>query len=283
MCGYCGCSTLDETPAHSGHSHSHSHDHDHDHGHDHPHHDHDHGPGDGHTHHHHHHHGEEEGRVLELSRAILDKNARLAERARGLFLGTGVTALNLVSSPGSGKTRLLEATAARLGERLRCAAIVGDCATDNDARRLREAGIPAVQVSTGNVCHLDAHMVLHAIEDLGRLREIELLFIENVGNLVCPAAFDLGEDRRIVLMSVTEGEDKPKKYPPIFTGAHAVVLTKMDLADAVEFNRETARANIADVAPGARIFELSAKTGEGLDEWIGWLEECVAAKQAVAV
>jgi len=279
MCGYCGCSTPNETPAHAGHSHSHDHGHthSHDHGHDH-HHAHDHGGG--HTHHH---HGEEEGRVIELSRAILDKNARLAERARGLFLGTGVTALNLVSSPGAGKTRLLEATAARLGERRRCAAIVGDCATDNDARRLREAGLPAVQISTGTVCHLDAHMILHAVEDLGGLREIDLLFIENVGNLVCPAAFDLGEDQRIVLMSVTEGEDKPKKYPPIFTGAHAVVLTKMDLADAVEFDRETARANIADIAPGACVLELSAKTGDGLDEWIAYLEECLASKQVLAV
>ncbi len=280
MCGYCGCSTPNETPAQAGHTHSHDHEHGHGHGHEHSHH-HEHDHGGGHTHHHH--HGEEENRVIELSHAILDKNARLAERARGLFLGTGVTALNLVSSPGSGKTRLLEATAARVGDRFRCKAIVGDCATDNDARRLREAGIPAVQVSTGNVCHLDAHMVLHGVEDLGGLREIDLLFIENVGNLVCPAAFDLGEDRRIVLMSVTEGEDKPKKYPPIFTGAHAVILTKMDLADAVEFDRDAARSAIADVAPAARILEVSAKTGEGLDDWIAYLEEGIAAKQAVAV
>jgi hydrogenase nickel incorporation protein HypB len=284
MCGYCGCSTPGETRAHSGHTHTHTHDHPHDHGHghDHPHHDHDHDHSGDHTHHHHH-HGEEEGRVLELSRAILDKNSRLAERARGLFLGTGVTALNLVSSPGSGKTRLLEATAARLGDRFRCAAIVGDCATDNDARRLRAAGFPAIQISTGNVCHLDAHMVLHAVEDLGGLRGIDLLFIENVGNLVCPAAFDLGEDKRVVLMSVTEGEDKPKKYPPIFTGADAVILTKMDLADAVGFDLGAARSNLGDVAPGARRFELSAKSGEGLDEWIQWLGECVEAKRAVKI
>ncbi len=220
--------------------------------------------------------------MIELSREILDKNARLAERARGLFLGKAITALNLVSSPGSGKTALLEKTATRLQGDLRCGVIVGDCATDNDAQRLRANGIPAVQVTTGNVCHLDAHMVLHGIEDLG-LNDVDLLLIENVGNLVCPAAFDLGEDRRIVLMSVTEGEDKPQKYPTIFLEADAVVLTKTDLAEAVEFDRETALANIRDIAPKAQTLEVSSKTGVGMDGWLAYLDECVAAKRAVAV
>lgn len=213
---------------------------------------------------------------------MLDKNARLAERARGLFLGRGVAVLNLVSSPGSGKTTLLAKTVAALAGDVRCGVIVGDCATDNDARRLRETGVSAVQVTTGNVCHLDAHMVLHAIEELD-LGEIDLLFIENVGNLVCPAAFDLGEDRRIVLTSVTEGEDKPKKYPPIFHNADAVVLTKTDLADAVDFDREIAGENLRDVAPGARVLEVSAKTGAGLDEWLDFVRESRSAKLAVAV
>ncbi|HEY2573131.1 MAG TPA: hydrogenase nickel incorporation protein HypB [Verrucomicrobiaceae bacterium] len=219
---------------------------------------------------------------MELSRAILDKNDRLAERARGLFLGKGVTVVNLVSSPGSGKTTLLEKTIARLGSGIRPAIIVGDCATDNDARRLRKTGAPAVQVTTGNVCHLDAHMVLHAIENL-KLGDIDLLFIENVGNLVCPSAFDLGEDRRIVLTSVTEGEDKPEKYPSIFHDANAVVLTKTDLSKAVEFNHEQAAAHIRDAAPGAKVIELSARAGTGMEEWIAYLEEAVTAKRALAV
>lgn len=220
--------------------------------------------------------------MIALSRAVLDKNARLAERARGLFLGRDVAVLNLVSSPGSGKTSLLERSLSDIGDKRRCAVIVGDCATDNDARRLQAMGVSAVQVTTGNVCHLDAHMILHAIEELN-LAETELLFIENVGNLVCPAAFDLGEDHRVVLTSVTEGEDKPKKYPPIFHNADAVVLTKIDLADAVGVNRDLALENIRDVAPGAQIFEVSAKTGAGMEPWLAYLEECVQSKLGVTV
>ncbi|MEX2579908.1 MAG: hydrogenase nickel incorporation protein HypB [Verrucomicrobiales bacterium] len=276
MCGYCGCASSEET-ARPGHSHEHDHAHGHDgHGHF-------HGDEPSHEHHHHSHsHGEDEHRVIELSRAVLGKNARLAERARGLFLGKGLTVLNLVSSPGSGKTTLLEKTVGSLGKDVRSAVIVGDCATDNDARRIRDTGVPAVQVTTGNVCHLDAHMVLHAIEDLN-LGDLDVLFIENVGNLVCPSAFDLGEDRRVVLTSVTEGEDKPKKYPPIFHDADAVVLTKMDLAEAVDLDRDLAIRNIREVAPGARIIELSAKTGEGMSEWTDYVQEALASKLAVAV
>lgn len=219
--------------------------------------------------------------MIELGRAVLDKNARLAERARGLFMGRETTVLNLVSSPGSGKTTLLQKTVTALQDRnISCAVIVGDCATDNDARRLRETGVPAIQVTTGNVCHLDAHMVLHAVEELD-LAGTDVLFIENVGNLVCPAAFDLGEDRRVVLTSVTEGEDKPKKYPPIFHNADAVVLTKIDLAEAVELNRDLALENIRDVAPRARIFEVSARSGQGMEEWLDYVRECLAAKSGV--
>lgn len=227
-------------------------------------------------------HGDYDPRVIELGAAMLEKNARLAEQVRGLLLGKGITALNLVSSPGSGKTTLLEETLTTLGRDARCAVIVGDCATDNDARRIRETGVPAVQVTTGNICHLDAHMVLHALDEL-ELGEIRLLFIEDVGNLVCPAAFDLGEDKRIVLTSVTEGEDKPKKYPPAFHQADAVVLTKIDLAEAVGFDHDLAIANIRDVAPGTRIFEVSAKTGAGMEQWLSYLRQCLAEKLAHTV
>lgn len=276
MCGYCGCSTTNEIALGAA---AHEHEHGHDQG---PEEAHRHEQG-GHPHEHHAHdgHGENDGRVIELGRAVMEKNARLAERARGLFMGREITVLNLVSSPGSGKTTLLQKTVLALRDALRCAVIVGDCATDNDARRLRETGVLAVQVTTGNVCHLDAHMILHAVEELD-LAATDVLFIENVGNLVCPAAFDLGEDQRVVLTSVTEGEDKPKKYPPIFHNADAVVLTKLDLAEAVELDRELAIENIRDVAPRARIFEVSARTGEGMDEWVAWVKECREAKVGVA-
>lgn len=222
------------------------------------------------------------GRVIQLSRAILEKNDRMAERARGIFLGRGIGALNLVSSPGSGKTTLLSRTIQMLKDRLRCAVIVGDCATDNDARRLRETGAPAVQVTTGNVCHLDSHMVLQALEKL-KLSEVELLFIENVGNLVCPSAFDLGEDLRVVLTSVTEGEDKPAKYPGIFHDADIVLLTKTDLAEACEVDLAKARSHIHDVAPKAQLIELSARSGAGMEQWIDALLKLAARKQAMAM
>ncbi len=267
MCAFCGCSTpgksLPAATTDGGHDHDQ--------------------PGG--THHHHHDHGDHDhdhGRVVEVTRNILDKNARLAERARGVFLGKGVAVLNLVSSPGSGKTTLLQQTIQRLQNRVRCAVIVGDCATDNDARRLRETGAPAVQIVTGNVCHLDAHMILHALEEI-RLNDVDLLFIENVGNLVCPTAFDLGEDQRVVLTSVTEGEDKPLKYPGIFHDAHVVLLTKTDLAEAVGVDLDAARRNIEEVAPRAQRFELSARQGGGMEAWIAWLEAAVQAKRAAAL
>jgi hydrogenase nickel incorporation protein HypB len=272
MCQECGCGLPGDNPAriltHShehehehGHGHSHSHSHDHDHPHDHDH-DHDHG--------HHPSPADESRRTIELHRAILEKNDRLAERNRGFLRARGLLTLNVLSSPGSGKTTLLRETIRKLGNCLKAGVIVGDLATDNDARRLREAATPVTQITTGTVCHLEAEMVARALNQMS-LDGLGLLVIENVGNLVCPASYDLGEDLRVVLLSVTDGEDKPLKYPPIFQSANVVVISKTDLAEACEFDRETALANIRRLAPKAKIFETSAKTGEGLDAWCDYL------------
>lgn len=272
MCGYCGCAgdkTAEAPGAPAEHTHAHGHG-AHDHGHDrsaHDHSAHDHG----------------EARTLELSRLVLGENERLAERVRGILLAKGIAAINVVSSPGSGKTTLLEQSLTRLTERgLRPAVLVGDLATDNDAVRLKRSGAPAVQITTGSVCHLDAHMVLHGLEQLD-LGAIDVLFLENVGNLVCPAAFDLGEDHRVVLTSTTEGEDKPLKYPTIFDGADLALITKMDLAEVLEVDLQALRAAIGDVAPGARILELSTRADAGLEPWLEFVAEAVEAKRAVAL
>jgi len=214
---------------------------------------------------------------VQVQRAILEKNDRLAERNRGYFKAKGLLVLNVLSAPGSGKTTLIHQTAARLGGRLRVGVIVGDLATDRDAARLRTAGVPVVQITTGTICHLDAEMVARC---LGKLNcdALDLLIIENVGNLVCPALYDLGEDLRVVLLAVTEGEDKPLKYPPLFHSAHVAILTKTDLAAACEFNREQALANLRHVSHHAALFELSARTGVGLDAWCDFL---VAQHQAL--
>jgi hydrogenase nickel incorporation protein HypB len=209
---------------------------------------------------------------ISVGAAILTHNDRLAERNRGFFSGRGITALNLVSSPGSGKTELLAATLDALRGKIPSAVLVGDLQTDNDAARLRNRGAPVVQINTGNVCHLDAEMI-HAALDRIDLEGVKLLFIENVGNLVCPAAFDLGESQRIVLLSVTEGEDKPLKYPSLFHSASLVVITKTDMASAAGFDREAALANIHRIAHHARVLELSARTGAGMDAWINTLTE----------
>jgi hydrogenase nickel incorporation protein HypB len=198
------------------------------------------------------------------------KNDRLAERNRGFFRAKKLLVLNVVSSPGSGKTTFIRETAAKLAGKLRVAVIVGDLATDNDAARLREAGIPVVQITTGTVCHLDADMVSKAAAQLD-LDRMDVLVIENVGNLVCPADYDLGEDLRVVLLSTTEGEDKPLKYPPMFHSAHVAIVTKSDLAVAVGFDREVALANLNRVSHHAEIFELSSKTGEGMQAWLDYL------------
>ncbi|HMF27237.1 MAG TPA: hydrogenase nickel incorporation protein HypB, partial [Candidatus Cybelea sp.] len=186
--------------------------------------------------------------------------------------------VNLLSSPGSGKTTLLVHTLFHFAPRYRTAALAGDQATDNDAQRLARSGVPVQQITTAAECRLDADMITKALaawpDD-----ELDLLFIENVGNLICPAEYDLGEDLRVVLFSVTEGEDKPLKYPLAFKTAHAVLLTKCDIAEAVEFDRTEATWSIRSVNPDAPIIELSARTGEGLDQWFAFLEECVAEKR----
>ena len=224
-----------------------------------------------HGHEHHHDHGAAHGPLtLNLNRSLLEKNDRLAERNRGCFQAKKLLVLNIVSSPGSGKTTLIRETAARLKGQLRVGVIVGDLATDNDAARLREVGIPVVQITTGTVCHLDADMVSKAAAQLD-LDQLDVLVIENVGNLVCPADFDLGEDLRVVLLSTTEGEDKPLKYPPLFHSAQVAIITKCDLAAAAGFNREQALANLRRISHHAQVFELSARTGEGLKEWLAFL------------
>ena len=273
MCQECGCGLPGENPVgisahHHDHDHGHTHSHDHHHDHDHPHsHTHSHGEAD-----HDHSHGDAAGqhRVLEVRQAILEKNDRLAERNRGFFHARGLLVLNVLSSPGSGKTTFIRETVRSLGKRLKTGVIVGDLATDNDAQRLRESGAPVVQITTGTVCHLEAEMVARALKQLD-LNGLDLLIIENVGNLVCPASYDLGEDLRVVLLSVTEGEDKPLKYPPMFQSADVVVVSKMDLAAACDYNRETALANLRRLAPKARVFETSAKTGQGMDAWCEFL------------
>lgn len=235
-------------------------------------------PGFTHQHDHFHEHAEPApaGKVLEIGKPVLELNQRLAERNRGFFLGRGIFALNLLSAPGSGKTTLLERTLQDQGARLQIGVVVGDLQTENDAERIRHCGAQAEQIITGEACHLDAHMVSHALEKLD-LSRIKLLFIENVGNLVCPAAFDLGENGRVVLFSVTEGEDKPLKYPVIFHDADLVLITKTDLAAAVEFQRAPALANVRQAAPHAKVLEVSAKTGAGMAEWYAWLEAQLAS------
>ncbi len=221
-------------------------------------------------------------RIVELRRGILKKNDELARGLRVRFDAAGVLVLNLVSSPGTGKTAFLEHTLRQLRKQgSRVAALVGDLETDNDARRLAASGAPVRQINTHGICHLDAEMIT---KHLGEWEGVELggldyLFIENVGNLVCPSSYDLGERMRVVLLSVTEGEDKPLKYPTMFNSADAAVVTKMDIAEAVGFDRETALRNIREIRPGIRIFETSAKTGAGMGAWLDYLVEEKAARR----
>ncbi len=209
-------------------------------------------------------------RRLELHQGLLSRNDAQAAANRAHFRRHGLRTLNLLSAPGSGKTALLEQLARRW-PRPPIGVIVGDLATDNDARRLQAAGARAVQIRTGDLCHLDAALVDRAFAQLD-CRGIDLLVIENVGNLVCPTAFDLGEERRIAILSVTEGEDKPLKYPALFRSADAVLINKSDLADAVGFDRRSAIANLQAIAPQAELFELSARSGDGLDALIAWID-----------
>jgi hydrogenase nickel incorporation protein HypB len=209
-------------------------------------------------------------RTIAVGASLLGRNDERAAENRRRFADHGVAVLNVLSSPGSGKTALLARTLADLAPQIRGAVVVGDLATDLDARRFAAAGVPVVQVTTGALCHLEAGMVAAAVRELD-LGTLDLLAIENVGNLVCPAAFDLGEDARIVLMSVTEGEDKPDKYAVTFKSADAVVITKTDLAAAAGFDRDAVIARLAALAPRARVLEVSARTGEGLAPWYDYV------------
>ena len=215
-------------------------------------------------------------RIVELRRGILKKNDELAAGLRDRFSSAGVLVLNLVSSPGTGKTAFLELTLRELRARAaRVAALVGDLETDNDARRLAASGAPVRQINTHGICHLDAEMVSKHLEGWEgvSLSGLDYLFIENVGNLVCPTSYDLGESIRVALLSVTEGEDKPLKYPGLFNSADAAVITKIDLAIPCGFDRELALKNINEIRPGIRVFETSSKTGAGMAMWLDYLAE----------
>ncbi len=212
-------------------------------------------------------------RIVELRQGILKKNDELARGLRGRFTDAGVLVLNLVSSPGTGKTAFLERTLRDLRESgARVAALVGDLETDNDARRLASSGAPVRQINTHGICHLEAEMIGKHLEGW-ELSDLDYLFIENVGNLVCPSSYDLGEKVRVALLSVTEGEDKPLKYPTLFNSADAAIITKIDIAEPCGFDRATALKNINEIRPGIRIFETSAKTGAGMTEWLAYLAE----------
>src|SRR5580692_5607507 len=211
-----------------------------------------------------------EPRMLEVRKNVLKQNDVIARALRDRFRAQGTLAVSLVSSPGAGKTTFLEKTLTLLKPHFRVAALVGDLATENDALRLARSGVPVRQITTGTLCHLEAAMIENSLKDW-KLGQLDLLFIENVGNLVCPASYDLGEDLRLVLLSVTEGEDKPLKYPTIFNSADATVITKMDLAGAVEFDQPVTENNLRRLRPGLPILHTSSKSGRGIEEWIQFL------------
>jgi hydrogenase nickel incorporation protein HypB len=220
-------------------------------------------------------------RILDVRKKILGKNEGLAQDLRAEFARHGIFVANLVSSPGAGKTELLRRTMADLSASYRPAAVTGDLATENDAGRLAESGAPAVQILTGTMCHLEADMVSNAISDWD-LVDLDFLFIENVGNLVCPGDFDLGEDVRVMLISTTEGEDKPLKYPTLIQTCDVVIINKMDLAEAVECDVELLERNIQEVRPGALILKTSARTGQGMEEWLQFLRNRLEQKRTQA-
>ncbi len=269
MCDTCGCGQAATARHGHGHGHGHNHGHSHDHGHGHSH-DHDHG--------HSHDHGHDATRRVELGQAVLAHNDAHAQANRAWLDARGVRMVDLISSPGSGKTALLEATLERLCQRLRVAVVVGDVATDRDARRMEGLGATVRAIETGGSCHLDALDLDRVLPEVVGASgaphdhaDVDLVLVENVGNLVCPAAFDLGQHVRVALLSVTEGEDKPLKYPELFHRAPVVVLTKVDLLPHLRWDREACLANIRRVQPHARVIETSAFTGQGLDEWVGLL------------
>ena len=305
MCTVCGCSDdnvkIDGKSAagNGGQSHSnekseehHHHDHHHhDHDHDHDHHnDHAHGHSQHGHHHEQHHHdygkgsagvsvpGMTQSRLIQVEQDILAKNNAYAAANRTFLANRAILALNLLSSPGSGKTTLLVETIRKLKGQHDVAVIEGDQQTSADAARIRETGAPAIQINTGKGCHLDGHMVGHALQDLS-LQNNSILFIENVGNLVCPAAFDLGESYKVVILSVTEGEDKPLKYPDMFAAADLVLLNKIDLLPHLDFQVADAVANMRKVNPAVKVLQVSARSGNGLDQWIEWLKAALAMER----
>ncbi|MCW8908582.1 MAG: hydrogenase nickel incorporation protein HypB [Sedimenticola sp.] len=284
MCTVCGCGegeTRIEGQEVGHHHHHHDHDHEHSHAHDHHHHHHDHE----HAHHHHegdhHHYGEgpahahapgmSQSRMVQIEQDILGKNNQYANANRQLFRDQAILALNLVSSPGSGKTTLLTRSIDDLKSELPITVIEGDQQTANDADRIRETGVRALQINTGKGCHLDAHMVGHAMESL-QPESNSLLFIENVGNLVCPAAFDLGEAHKVAILSVTEGEDKPLKYPDMFHAADLMILNKTDLLPYLDFDVEKCIEYARRVNPDIEVLQLSAKSGDGMQAWYEWIK-----------
>jgi hydrogenase nickel incorporation protein HypB len=286
MCVVCGCNDKPDVRVEGEVQHAHHHAHEHEHvladgtrikhaNHDHHHaHDHAHGHDDGvpaHTHSHAAYRPDAPTELVALETALLDKNQRIAERNRGWFAGRGVVALNLMSSPGSGKTSLLVRTLTDLAGQVPMSVVEGDQETSADADRIRATGAKAIQVNTGAGCHLEADMLERAIAQLAPPTG-SVLFIENVGNLVCPALFDLGERARVVVLSVTEGEDKPLKYPHMFRSAELMITTKMDLAPHVDFDVDAAERHARSVNPGIQCLRVSSKTGEGMDAWYGWLQ-----------
>ena len=274
MCATCGCSTGAKATVHGAadtqHARSHGHD-EHEHGHDHHHeHEHDHHDENEHQHERGVSHAPPPTTVIDLEARLLARNDALAARNRAWFAGREILALNLVSSPGSGKTTLLERTIRDLKGELPLAVIEGDQETTNDADRIRAAGAPAIQVNTGTGCHLEAEMVARGLAELKPVAGA-VLMIENVGNLVCPAMFDLGERAKVIVLSVTEGEDKPLKYPHMFRAAAVMVLNKIDLLPYLDFDVQAAVRNARMVNPGITVLQLSAKTGQGLDAWYAWI------------
>ena len=273
MCTVCGCGEGEVTMEGQEHSHEHDHHH-HEHGHEHHHHDHSHdasgdmhfGKGPAHAHA----PGMSQSRMVEIEQNILGKNDEYAQQNRRCFQARGVLALNLVSSPGSGKTTLLTRSIDDLKDELALMVIEGDQQTTNDAERIRETGVPALQINTGKGCHLDAHMVGHALEKLEPAPG-SVLFIENVGNLVCPAAFDLGEAHKVAILSVTEGEDKPLKYPDMFHAADLMLLNKIDLLPYLNFDVDMCIEYARRINPKIQVLQLSATSGEGMDRWYQWI------------
>ncbi|MBN2613735.1 MAG: hydrogenase nickel incorporation protein HypB [Bacteroidales bacterium] len=265
MCDTCGCSNNSGytiITSSGGHTH---HGDDHQHPHTHPH-QHDHGNEENHSHHHH------SGKIIEVEKDALYHNNLLAERNRGFFEAKNIVALNLVSSPGAGKTLLLEKTVQSRQVKRIISVIEGDQQTTRDADRIKSAGVPVVQVNTGSGCHLDASMVHSALKEL-QPPDNSILMIENVGNLVCPAMFDLGETARVVVISVTEGEDKPLKYPYMFQSSHVCIINKTDLLPHLDFNLDELKNNALKINHHLQFFEISLRSGTGLENWLEWLNK----------